>query len=174
MTDELHTPRFLLRRITKEDYPFLLELYSDPSVMEYITCGTCSAETTEKFLQEFLDHWEKHGFGMYVGISKKTGDKLGYIGFRVLPQLEGIEFAGFVLKKFWGQRLPDEAGKVVLEHGFKDLGFDLIYSVAHPSNLPSLKCIEKFGMRPLQAKDGDYHGGFTAYFEITKDEFKKL
>lgn len=172
MVTELNTKRFTLRRITQDDYDFLYEMYSDPSVMEYITCGTCSPEATQKFLQEFIDHWDKHGFGMFVGISKKTGEKLGYIGFRVLPKLDGIELAGFVKKKFWGQRLPDETGKALLEHGFKDLGFDLIYSVAHPDNAPSLKCIEKLGMRADPTKDGDYHGGFTAYFDIKRIDYR--
>jgi RimJ/RimL family protein N-acetyltransferase len=174
MTIDIKTPRYDLTRVSDEDYAFFCKLYSDPAVMKYITIGTCTPEKSRELLNQLVQHWKDHGYGMWVGNTKETSEKIGYMGFRKLPKLEGVEFAGFLARKFWGTGIPAEVGKAVMTYGFQVLDFDLIYSVVDPQNTPSLNCVKNFGMQHDPKKDGNYHGGFTQYFCITRDEFNSL
>jgi ribosomal-protein-alanine N-acetyltransferase len=143
MDYELLTQRFRLQKIGETDYKFLCSLCSDPDVMKYITTGTCTPEKTRELLNQFIQHWKDYGFGMWVGSTKETSEKFGYMGFRRLPKLEGVEFAGFLAKKFWGSGVPAEVGKAILTYGFQVLDFDLIYSVVDPQNA-LIKLCEEF------------------------------
>jgi RimJ/RimL family protein N-acetyltransferase len=169
----LSTSRFFLKIPTPKDYKFLYEMYSDPEVMKYISTGVRDEKKTRESLNQFIQHWNERGFGMWIVHSKENHEKIGYMGFRFLEGKEGIEFGGLLIKKAWRQGSATEIGKVCLEHGFKKYKFDHIYAVVDPKNAASLHWInKKLSMQRESEKDGIFHNTFMHYFSITSDQFK--
>lgn len=168
----LSTERFCLKKMSDEDFGFLCEMYSDPLVMKYITTGVCDSKKTRELLKQFIKHWNDFGFGMWIVELKQTGEKLGYMGFRILPGKEGIEFGGLLIQKIWNQGAATEVGKMCLSYGFGHFGFKHVYSVVDPKNKPSHRWIQKLGMKRTPEKDGIFHDSFTEYYLMTSDQFK--
>lgn len=164
---ELNTDRFHLKKPTSDDLNFLCTLYADEDVMRYISTGVRDKQKSIESLEKFIHHWNKHAFGMWIVHDKQLNEKIGYMGFRILKDKEGVEFGGLLLKKAWGKGAATEIGKACLAHGLEDLGFTYIYSVVDPNNEASLRWIPKLGLKRTPEKDGIFHDTFMHYFCIT-------
>jgi len=167
MGSDLHTERFLLKKMCDEDYDFLVKMYADQDVMRYISTGTRDSKKARESLEKFIKHWNDRGFGMWIVHSKQDYEKLGYMGFRCLDGKDGIEFGGLLIKKAWGKGAATEIGKACLLHGFDHYKFKLIYAVVDPNNAASHRWIEKIGMKRDPSRDGIFHNSFTNYYFIS-------
>ncbi len=81
----LRTDRMVLRRFTAADVDLLVELDSDPEVMQYITGGrpTPREEVERDVLPAFLGYHERFpGYGFWAAAEADTGDFLGWFHFR--------------------------------------------------------------------------------------------
>jgi ribosomal-protein-alanine N-acetyltransferase len=172
MLHEFQTERFWLRPLSEADYGFLLALYSDPEVMKYISTGVRDAEKTKISLDRFMKHWQEKGYGMWLVSRKDTGEKIGYAGFRTLPDNPGIEFGGLFIRSAWGQGFATEVGKACLNYGGNHYKFDFIYAVVEPENTASHRWISKIGMKRKPEKDGMFHNTFTHYYCLTSNALK--
>lgn len=168
MDRDLHTERFVLRKMGDEDYDFLEQMYADPDVMKYISTGVRDAQKTHQSLHKFKKHWINYGFGMWTIHAKESFEKLGYMGFRCLEGKEGVEFGGLLVKKIWGKGVATEVGKACIAYGLDHYKFNEIYAVVDPENKASLHWISKLGLKRNSKKDGIYHDTFTYYFSIQR------
>jgi RimJ/RimL family protein N-acetyltransferase len=76
-------------------------------------------------------------------------EKPGFLGWCCLVPLEDsglIEIGYRYVRAAWGQGVATEAGRAVLDHGFRALGLDPIVAVARPENLASRRVLEKLGL----------------------------
>ncbi|MGF1939590.1 MAG: GNAT family N-acetyltransferase [Nostoc sp. ChiQUE02] len=49
--------------------------------------------------------------------------------------------------KFWGRGLATEATSIVIQYGFKQLRFPYILGIVKRENVPSVRVLEKLGMK---------------------------
>ena len=73
------------------------------------------------------------------------------------------------MRSAWGQGIATEAGRAVLDHGFRRLGFDPIVAVTHPANLASQRVLEKLGLKPRGA--AFHYEQSLSFFELRREEF---
>src|SRR5689334_10819072 len=102
MAPILETERLRLSPVAAEDLDDFAELYADADVMRYIGVGgALSRAQTSQRLDFMLDHWRKHGFGMWTARKKADGVFIGRCGLRYVENSTEIEL-GYTLKKaFW-------------------------------------------------------------------------
>ena len=62
--------------------------------------------------------------------------------------------------EYWGHNLATEAGKMLIEYGFKELNLNKLYTAIFSPNIASWRCAEKIGMtREAVLKDHVYIDG---------------
>ena len=145
----------ILRTWKESDMEAMIQLNSDPRVMEYFP-SIMSSDETALMMQRIMDHFEKWGYGLWASESKETNECIGFLGLSH-PRFEN-EFTpcveiGWRLKfDYWNRGIATEGAKAVLEYGFKDLLLTEIYSWTTTPNKGSERVMQKIGM--------DYQGIF--------------
>jgi len=147
----LATARLLAEAITAAHFPDLHRLHTDPLVMKTLSADgkPLSEEATREHIRQSVDHWQQHGFGLWVFRRRSDGQFIGRGGLKTY-HVDGKDTVGLayaVLSDYWGQGLATEMGQVSLEFGFRRLGLAEIASWTLPRNMASQRVMEKLGFR---------------------------
>jgi len=166
----IETKRLLLRRFTPGDLDAFAALNADADVMRHIGDGKLQSRAqTEVRLNAILDHWEHHGFGLWVTLEKASGDFVGFCGLKYLDSTSEIEVGYRLAKRFWGMGLATEAATASLRFGFEELGLDTIVAVAQPENVASCRVLEKIGLRYV--KNARFYDTDVHYYAISREQY---
>jgi ribosomal-protein-alanine N-acetyltransferase len=72
---------------------------------------------------------------------------IGVVDIRMISRLWGVGEIGYTLTRaYWGQGFNVEAGKLLLQYGFKDMCLRRIQAVCDADNRRSYRTMEKLGM----------------------------
>ena len=141
------TPRLILRQITIEDAPLILELNSDPEIVKYVHEPTLeTVEQAQKIISNIILPQYKNNLGRWAIITKDNDEFIGWCGLKYRPELDEIDLGYRLMQKAWGKGFATEAAEETLEYGFNTLNLNLITGRAHVENLASIKVLEKIGM----------------------------
>lgn len=145
----LETERLSLRRATLADAPFLLQMWNEPSYIEFIRdWGVRTVAQAEALLRErVLASYERNGFGLFVVTLKATGEPLGMTGLIRRPGLDDVDVGYAYLPQHWGQGYASEAAAAVMAYGRETLGLPRIVAIVSPHNARSIRVLEKLGLR---------------------------
>lgn len=139
----LQTPRLCIRDYQDEDWMDLLEILSDPVVME-----KCEPVYDEIRTKEILHLFRSRNIG-FAAVHRESEKVIGHILFCQLPppDPEGIfELGWFFNHHFWHQGYAYEASIHLLEYGFRELDLSAIRAeTIDPDRAGRL--LEKLGMR---------------------------
>ena len=130
-----------------------------------------SRAQTQMRLNDIVDHWEQHGFGLCAGVDRATRAFIGFCGLQYLDNTSEIEVGYRLAKRFWEMGLATEAAGATLRYGFDELGLDRIVAVVHPENVASQWVIQKIGLRYV--KDARFYNSDVEYYAITRQEFER-
>jgi ribosomal-protein-alanine N-acetyltransferase len=147
MLPVLETDRLHLRPVSADDLDHFAALYADPDVMRYI--GVVGALTRDQAAQRvdfMLDHWRKHGFGMWTLLDKDDGAFIGRCGLRYVEDSTEVELGYTLNKAYWGQGIATEASRAVVRYAFEVLKIGRLVALADPDNSASINVMRKVGM----------------------------
>jgi len=162
-----------------------LKLSDAEDVVEY-----CNHKAIFRYTQNIpYPYKRKHAIEFITNSQKNLRKKIGYelgieldgkiIGGMSLLRVDPIKAEiGYVLgKKYWGKGYAIEAGKLIIDYGFKKLKLKRIWArVAHP-NKASLKLLKKLGfkhegvLRKNMFKNNRYYD--EVRFGLLKEEYKR-
>lgn len=140
----LETPRLQLLPFTATDGDALYALESDPAVKRF-TGGVLTRQETEKLLQGFIKQFEQTGSGAIAIKRKDHGQIIGLCGL-VPDGPDGELFFGLA-RSAWQQGFATEACHALLKAGFQQLHLHRIYAMVDPENVPSIRVLERLGLR---------------------------
>ena len=141
------TPRLILRQITLEDAPLILQLNSDPEIVKYVHEPTLkTVQQAKKIIADIILPHYKNNLGRWAIITKENLEFIGWCGLKYRPFIDEIDLGYRLMHKAWGKGFATEAAVKTLEHGFNALHIKLITGRAHIENLASIKVLEKIGM----------------------------
>lgn len=145
----LETARLRLRDWNETDLTPFSRLNADEEVMRYFP-KTLSLEESEAFYHLITAEIRECGFGLYAVEVKENREFIGFIGFhRATFESDFtpcVEIGWRLKKEAWGMGYATEGAKACLQYGFKELGFDDIYSFTASINEPSKNVMEKIDM----------------------------
>jgi RimJ/RimL family protein N-acetyltransferase len=145
----LETDRLILRGISEDDAPFILELLNDPAWIRFI--GDRGVRTTEAAREYILNGpvamVKKMGFGLYLTERKADGVPVGICGLIKRDSLEDVDIGFAFLPQFCGVGYAAEAAIATMQHGKKNFGLKRIVGITSPDNMSSIKLLEKIGMK---------------------------
>jgi len=146
---ELETGRLTLRRFGFDDATFILRLLNEPSFIENIgDRGVRSIEDAHRYLREGpLAMYEKYGFGLWHAARNSDGAAVGTCGLLRRDNLPDVDIGYAFLPEFWGLGYAIEAAEATMRHGAKEFGLRRVIAVVSQGNNPSIRVLEKLGMR---------------------------
>lgn len=145
----LETRRLVLRRISAEDAPFVLELLNDPSFLQYIgDRGVRTLDDAGEYIRNGpLDSYRRFGYGLYLVQLKENGTPIGICGLLKREYLADVDLGFAFLPEHRRKGYGYESAAAVLAYGRDVLGLERIVAITAPDNEASARLLEKLGMR---------------------------
>lgn len=143
----LETDRLILRRLSAEDAPFILQLLNEPSWLRFIgDIGVRTVEDARNYiLRGPVEMYARRGFGLYLVELKEEGAPIGMCGLIKRDSLEDVDIGFAFLPAFWGKGYAYEAASAVMEYGRSAFGLTRLVAITSPDNHASGKLLEKLG-----------------------------
>lgn len=145
----LETERLILRKLTTEDAEFMFELLNDPSFIRNI--GDRHIRTLDDACAYILNgpvkSYEKNGFGLYLIVLKETHESIGMCGLIRRETLEDVDIGYAFLPRFWSKGYAIEAARAAKAYAKDVVGLKRIVAIVDPANEPSIRVLEKLGLR---------------------------
>jgi RimJ/RimL family protein N-acetyltransferase len=146
----LKTERLALRHILPDDGDFLLVLLNDPSFLRNI--GDRGVRTMEEARTYIMNgpvaSYERHGFGLYMVALRESGERLGICGLVKRDALEDVDIGFAFLPVYWAKGYAIESATAVRDYARDRVGLTRLVAVVQPENQPSIRVLEKLGLRP--------------------------
>jgi len=145
----LETERLVLRPLTLDDAPFVLELLNDPDWLRFIgDKGVRTAADAERYIREGPQvMYRRFGLGLYLVASRKSGASLGICGLIKRPALVDVDLGFAFLPAYRAQGYAFEAAQATLAYGRDLLGLNRIVAITSQENEASIRLLEKLGLR---------------------------
>jgi RimJ/RimL family protein N-acetyltransferase len=143
---ELETERLILRPLGGDDLDDLAALQANAEVVRHLGGRLRTRGEMAERLEKILDHWRRHGFGIFALLEKASGRFVGYCGVAYLHGLADAEVTYGLASPFWGHGLATEALKCCLQYAFEEVGLPRVVGVAVVENVASQRVMEKAGM----------------------------
>jgi RimJ/RimL family protein N-acetyltransferase len=165
----VETERLRLRRHRVEDFAASCAIWTDPTVVRYITGKPLSTEDVWGRMLRYVGHWALQGYGFWAVEEKATGAMIGDLGMAefkrdVVPGFDGVPELGWVLAaQAHGKGYATEAVRAAVTWGERSLGTRRMVCIIDPENRASIRVAEKCGFREI--KRLVYKDQPTALFE---------
>ena len=147
--ERVETERMILERLRLEHASDQLRLLLDPRVSTTLWPRTQLPTETEVLegLAAKVDHWDRHGFGMWQLSDRETGERVGRGGlqYTYTAGLNDVEAGWAVVPERWGQGLATELAHACVEVGFEQLNLLELVAFTLPDNRASRRVMEKAG-----------------------------
>jgi len=152
--------------------------FNDPEVTRYNSHGesTYSKEMAKEYIQMVTN---SNTHRVFAVVETSTQKHIGNIALQAInTKAHNAEFAILIGEpSVYGKGLGEEAGKLLLEHGFADLGLHRIYCGTSSNNLGMQRLAIKLGMKQEGLRrDGLLKNGEFAdivEYGILEDEYTK-
>lgn len=152
----LETRRLVLSAHTTEDFPAMVERWSDPEVVKFIGAPSKPKDAWMRMLH-FRGLWALLGMGYWAVREKDSLRCIGDVGFGDLhrdiePRIDGIPEAGWVFSRTaQGRGYAVEAMTAALGWMEATLRCDRSVCLVDPRNAASLKVAERLGFAEPEA-----------------------
>ena len=145
----LETDRLILRWMSADDAPFILELVNEPSWLHFIgDRGVRTMEDARNYIRNGpIEMYARLGFGLYLTERKEDGAPIGICGLLKRDSLEDADIGFALVPRFWGNGYAYESASAVMAFGKQVLGLKRIVAVTSPGNDRSVRLLEKLGLR---------------------------
>jgi len=142
------TERLRLRRLTRDDAAFTLELLADPDYVRNIADrGVRTLEDAAGYIQTGpVASYERFGFGLYLVELKEPVRPIGMCGLLRRDYHPDVEIGYAFLPAGRGRGYVVEAAAAVLETA-RSLPAKRIVAVTTLDNQPSIRVLEKLGFQ---------------------------
>ncbi|HEX5088494.1 MAG TPA: GNAT family N-acetyltransferase [Nocardioides sp.] len=149
MRPVLRTARLRLEPLRAEHAELLVELDSDPDVLEHIIGRALTREESLAALPLRMEQdADTRGLGLWVGF-EATASGEEFVGWWCLLRDADPTTAelGYRLpRRAWGRGLATEGALAMLDHGFGIVGLDSVWAETRTSNVASQHVLAKCGM----------------------------
>lgn len=149
MFGEISTKRLTLRALESRDARRIFEYRSSSEVSRFQSWGTDSAHVIESYIMDLgVVVPGTPGRWYQIGITLSPTELIGDCGFRVLEnEPRQVEIGIALAPEYQKQGYATEALRALLDYLFVKLGKHRVYGSVDPSNLSSIKLLQRVGMR---------------------------
>jgi RimJ/RimL family protein N-acetyltransferase len=142
--EHLATERLRLDRLRASDEADMCRMHAEASVMRTLG-GLRSEEQTRDYLQKNLEHWEQHGYGLWILRSRDGGRFIGRSAIRHVHVGGNDELGYGLMPEHWGRGFATEAARALVKHAFASLGLATLVAFTLTDNRASRRVMIKAG-----------------------------
>jgi ribosomal-protein-alanine N-acetyltransferase len=152
MTQILQTNRLIIRQLTLEDAPFILQLLNTPGWLKYIgDRNVRSLEQAENYIQNGpLISYAQHGFGLWLVTLKETSIPIGMSGLLKRDTLDFPDIGFAFLPDFGKFGYARESADAIINFARSELKINELLAVTQPNNEASIGLLIKLGFQYKQ------------------------
>lgn len=143
------TERCLIRELSLEDVPELLQLYAEPGITDYMK-GLHPPGEELAFQRAYIEHqYQFYGYGMWLVFEKKSGTLIGRAGAELHEDPETGEALlelGYVIRpSFQRQGYGYEVCRAVIRYLEEECGAEELFCRIREGNTASIRLAKKLG-----------------------------
>lgn len=145
----LKTERLSLSELTGEEAEFIFRLMNSPGWLQYIgDRGIRTIEDARQYiLNKTMKSYTEHGYGMYLVRTEQDQVPIGICGLVRRDFLDDTDIGFAFLPEYNGKGYAFESASAVLQYARESLGMKKVIAIVSHDNQPSIRLIEKLGMR---------------------------
>jgi RimJ/RimL family protein N-acetyltransferase len=147
--ERLQTARLKCERLCPDHAGDLLRLLLDPVVARSLwPWPEPTSETDVQLgLAAEIEHWERHGFGIWLLRDRVTGEMVGRGGLQYtdVTGISAVEVAWAMVPERWGQGLATELACAAAAVALDQMQLPELIAVTLPDNTASRRVMEKAG-----------------------------
>jgi [ribosomal protein S5]-alanine N-acetyltransferase len=164
----IDTSRLALRRLAEDDAAFMLGLLNEPSFLRNIgDRGVRTLDEARTYIRQgAVASYERHGFGLYLVELKATGEAAGICGLVRREGLDDVDVGFAFLPGHWGKGYAVESAAAVVEYAREVVGLRRLVAITAPGNQPSIRVLERIGLRYERMVRLTPHGDELKLFSI--------
>jgi ribosomal-protein-alanine N-acetyltransferase len=146
VTLPIWTSRLSLRKFRLDDETAVHAFASDAEVTRYTGWYPRRPEETREMLDSWIAGTEK---SISLAIELQEESKvIGWTGFTAIDRERESATFGYALhREYWGKGFASETARALVNWGFADLKLHRIIAKCSVENTPSVRVLEKLGMR---------------------------
>jgi len=158
--ERIETERLLLRRFEEADRAEMVRFYGDPEVMAIRKYGARDPEAARAAFDVLMEHWRRHGFGLYAMIERESGAFCGECGLRYTDDGAEVEISYGLFVPFRGKGYATEGAAATRDIALDVLELPVLVARSRGDNQGSHAILEKIGMAfaGRQESPGHAHG----------------
>lgn len=170
--------KIVLRPLSLSDAPRFVKWLKDPELTKFLSMHDYPAPTLKEE-REWIKARQKDKNMLSLAIDTVEGEHIGSISLRDINNPNKRALYGIVIcdKRYWGQGYGTEAGKLIVDYGFKELKLNRIYLEHIAYNIRGHKSYEKIGFKKEGVfkehilRDGYFHD--VIWMGILKRDYLK-
>lgn len=168
-----------LRPLSLKDAPRFCQWFDDWEVIQFLSSRIGKRAPTLKQERKWIADAKRNKEEIIFAIDANDGTHIGLVRLNSIDYIhKNAEYGIFIGdKKYWGQGYGTEAGKLMIDYGFRKLKLRMIYLRYVAFNIRGEKSYKKLGFKPAgrfrQAMylNKCYHDHYL--MDLLKDEFLK-
>lgn len=166
----IETERLALRNILESDAEFIMKLVNEPSFIQNIGDRNVRSlgDSKEYIASRMTASYRNNGHGLYLVELKNSNTPIGMCGLVKRDTLPCADIGFAFLPAHWSKGYAVESSIGVLNYAKNKLKMKRVLGIALPSNKPSVKVLEKIGLKHIETKkfpgDQDELGVYSIEF----------
>lgn len=164
----LQTERLTLRPLIESDTEAYAAMRYHPEVAKWLASADvdplAGARAT---IERFQASWQERRYAPW-GVFQ-DGRLIGHGGLNFVPEFGETEVLWALHPDAWKQGYATEMARAALDHGFKDLGLELIFAMTKPDNSASQSVMRRLGM--TYRKNVTYKGFDAVWLDIGREKW---
>ncbi|EIV8504280.1 GNAT family N-acetyltransferase [Vibrio parahaemolyticus] len=158
----LTTERLILRLVSVDDAPFILDLYNHPDFYRFVGDKQMRTdyEAARYIKENMLRMEEKKGVSLLVVEDKQTKQPLGISGLVKRDTLNAYDIGYGFLPSAYGQGFAIEAAKAVVEYAKQAMQLSQLVAITNNDNIRSISLLKKLGFE-FERVEQQYDNGRT-------------
>jgi RimJ/RimL family protein N-acetyltransferase len=170
--EALVTPRLRLRRSASDDAAEISAYRSDPDVHIHQGWDRTDPEGVRAEIDEMAHRTPgEPGGWVQLSVEEHGGRLVGDVGLSAVAGEPGTVKVGYTIApEFQGRGYGTEAVGALVDYAFDVLGAETVQAYADADNLPSIRVMEKVGMRFVERFEG--HDASGSWFAVRYERRK--
>jgi RimJ/RimL family protein N-acetyltransferase len=169
--------RVYLRPLDTDDLELCLKWINDPEITSTLTMRFPMSRTQEQ--SWIVSHYKDQSDVPLAIVIKNNDQHIGNCGLHSIDYVNRLAEFGILIgqKNEWGKGYAQEAGRLIIDYGFKQLAMHRIYLHVYSHNKRAKRAYEKLGfvvegtMRESYFRDGRYYD--TIVMAVLENEWKE-
>ncbi|MCB0340411.1 MAG: GNAT family N-acetyltransferase [Bdellovibrionales bacterium] len=144
--EQISTDRLLGYRLDRCHADLIFKMHSNERLMKTLG-GIKTKSQSQEWLNTNIEHWNQHGFGIWMFFDQVTESFIGRAGIRniEIDSNPEVEVAYSVSPENWGKGYATEMANSILPIAFEVVGLSELVAFTMTSHRASRRVMEKTG-----------------------------